>query len=1036
MKSTVWKMGAVGIVSALASVALFAAEGNLLRNSSFEDDGLGGALNWRTEAEMEVLRGTGPDGADVMRFPLKGKTASVYQGGIGLAAGEPHRFGCSVRTRGIGGCGARIVFFNAGWRQDENLYLPDDTHGEWKKLEWSGRIMADGPYSFCLYVAKAAADGCIELASPFLVAESDTARAEAKRAPEAKPFRARIVPIDPKLSRLDAAAAKMSFYFPGLLAKDPVVFSFAARIDGSEEVSVPLDARCRGTVSFGSVSPGRHRLSVRVIDRETNRCVASDEYAVTAVCRFPAHEGRRLNNFVRELVSLPLRDGTVDFVNPRDGWVYVGFENAPETATGRLDGTAVPVVKYRPNEPTDTMRYLPSGRHAVTVEGAGAGGGRLLVRTVKPMMVSPTCERPPNTEFVTHEIGSDYWHRYLYHTFNTFVFYGWTRSPEIRYPGNFETHRDVAEYGFASGGEARIPETSPIWGSQATLEAKLMDNDSWKSGFGVLVDESSPYVPRQSMFSMAETCWKLIDDLRPLSIFWNSCLYALCRDPRGQASMLSALANSGGGRGMIVPEVYLISYPTDERKLWQETHYAELLASVREQVPAAAGAMMFCFGGYNTSGGWNGYSAPDTDMKVVIDDFIRKMAVDPQYEDLGGIAFYAMGCYQELFRWYMDTIRHYAVLGNTESRSAKFGYAFKPGHITDNDFDRGFVGWKVEPAEEGSVVPYERTDYGRFVQGRKMVPAGFGDKALLFTRSAKRPNRVSQTMKGLVPGRRYYVSCCTMDLADLEKPGPCGEDVVFSVGIGEGGVEDPLLRITHKSPHDRRANGNSRWGDKPVPVCATHSAVFRAERQEVTLTLSDWASETNRRGAVGQKRIVNYVIVRPYYEETPLATTPAAKPLPDGLVVDARKGLGGAGEFDRNRCYADFSLWCLRSEPIRIGMPAERLDGFTRALLSNDELLAVAREPLAARPELQRVDWGNVLVRGLANGDVALGLFNFSDEVHDKQVKFDLGKAGFAGKVRLRDLWRHCDLGVHEGEIMVSVPRHGCHVFRLSAVQE
>ena len=154
------------LMLALGAWTLLADEGNLLRNPSFADDGLGGALNWRTESRMEVVRGAGPDGADVMRFPLKGKTASVYQGGIALAVGEPHRFGCWVRTKGVGGCGARIVFFNSAWRLDENLYLPDDTKGEWKKLEWSGKIMPNGPYSFGLYIAKPAADGCVELASP------------------------------------------------------------------------------------------------------------------------------------------------------------------------------------------------------------------------------------------------------------------------------------------------------------------------------------------------------------------------------------------------------------------------------------------------------------------------------------------------------------------------------------------------------------------------------------------------------------------------------------------------------------------------------------------------------------------------------------------------------------------------------------------------------------------------------------------------------------------------------------------------------
>ena len=162
------------------------------------------------------------------------------------------------------------------------------------------------------------------------------------------------------------------------------------------------------------------------------------------------------------------------------------------------------------------MRNLKAGLHTVTVCGAGAGG-RMLVRTVKRMMISPTCERPPHTEFVTHDIGTDFWRRYLYHTFNTYSFFNYRARPSIRYPADFEIHRDIEEYGFAVGGEARIPEQSASWGSPEALERTLAGYDSWKDGYGLLVDESSPYAARQNMYSMAETCWK-----RPSTgISWN-----------------------------------------------------------------------------------------------------------------------------------------------------------------------------------------------------------------------------------------------------------------------------------------------------------------------------------------------------------------------------------------------------------------------------------------------------------------------------------------------------------------------------------
>jgi len=383
----------------LAGGFVHGTDGNLLQNPSFRDDGLGGVLNWRTGARLELVRGAGPDGANVLRLPLSGEGVGLYQGGIVLAAGEPHRLGCWVRTRNVGGCDARVVFFNAGWRESVDIHLPDDTDGQWRKLEWSGKIMPNGPYNFGLYMAKGPVEGCAELASPYLLAESDAARKAAVRTPAAKPFRARIVPIDPKLSRVDSSAAKVSFYYPGVLERPASEYDLIAAVDDGKPVVSPLDARCRAAAEFGGVAEGSHRLSVRIVERATGRLVASDSYRITASARPKDIWARRLNNFVSELVSMPLADGTVHFFNPRDGWVYIGFENAPQGATGFLDGAAAPVVKFRPNEPTDTMRNLKAGLHTVTVCGAGAGG-RMLVRTVKRMLkksigasIQPSCVR-------------------------------------------------------------------------------------------------------------------------------------------------------------------------------------------------------------------------------------------------------------------------------------------------------------------------------------------------------------------------------------------------------------------------------------------------------------------------------------------------------------------------------------------------------------------------------------------------------------------------------------------------------------------
>lgn len=70
----------------------------------------------------------------------------------------------------------------------------------------------------------------------------------------------------------------------------------------------------------------------------------------------------------------------------------------------------------------------------------------------------------------------------------------------------------------------------------------------------------------------------------------------------------------------------------------------------------------------------------------------------------------------------------------------------------------------------------------------------------------------------------------------------------------------------------------------------------------------------------------------------------------------------------------------------------------------------------------------------LFGGDVAIGLVNWSD-VWNLSENIDLNSLGFDGKVRIRDLWAHQDIGVFEKSFSSgSIPPHGIKVFRISVV--
>lgn len=130
--------------------------------------------------------------------------------------------------------------------------------------------------------------------------------------------------------------------------------------------------------------------------------------------------------------------------------------------------------------------------------------------------------------------------------------------------------------------------------------------------------------------------------------------------------------------------------------------------------------------------------------------------------------------------------------------------------------------------------------------------------------------------------------------------------------------------------------------------------------------------------------------------------------------------------------YSHISLWCLWASPMIIGAPVDKLDEFTLSLLTNDEMLAVNQDPLGIQAEEFMVKGGEMLVKLLEDGDLAVGLFNVSDGPDDGEVTFDWRKAGLEGaSAVVRDLWEHRDIGIRDGSFTVRIPPHGCRVFRV-----
>ena len=129
--------------------------------------------------------------------------------------------------------------------------------------------------------------------------------------------------------------------------------------------------------------------------------------------------------------------------------------------------------------------------------------------------------------------------------------------------------------------------------------------------------------------------------------------------------------------------------------------------------------------------------------------------------------------------------------------------------------------------------------------------------------------------------------------------------------------------------------------------------------------------------------------------------------------------------------YTHISLWCLWSAPLIIGCPVERLDEFTLSLLTNDEVLALNQDSLGRQAHQVDVDGGEVLIKELEGGDLAVGLFNPGPT--ESMVAVRWADLGLKGRRQVRDLWRQKDLGVQEDHFQVKVASHGVALLRISS---
>jgi alpha-galactosidase len=125
------------------------------------------------------------------------------------------------------------------------------------------------------------------------------------------------------------------------------------------------------------------------------------------------------------------------------------------------------------------------------------------------------------------------------------------------------------------------------------------------------------------------------------------------------------------------------------------------------------------------------------------------------------------------------------------------------------------------------------------------------------------------------------------------------------------------------------------------------------------------------------------------------------------------------------------ALWALLAAPLLAGNDVRNMTPQTTDILMNREVIAVDQDPKGVQGH--RIwDEGplEIWVKPLADRSQAVGLFNRGES--PLNITLNLKALGINGPAKLRDLWKHQDLGAVPDTYTAEVPKHGVMLLRVS----
>jgi alpha-galactosidase len=135
----------------------------------------------------------------------------------------------------------------------------------------------------------------------------------------------------------------------------------------------------------------------------------------------------------------------------------------------------------------------------------------------------------------------------------------------------------------------------------------------------------------------------------------------------------------------------------------------------------------------------------------------------------------------------------------------------------------------------------------------------------------------------------------------------------------------------------------------------------------------------------------------------------------------------------------EFSLWALVSSPMIVATDVRKMSDEKKGILLNTEVIAVSQDPIAVGGKriVNNTDGGQVWIKNLADGSVAIVLYNSNSKWGSRSVKITVEWAQIPGVqwsnsdlVLVRDLWAHEDVGKMSNGLTFEVDPKSVRMFR------